>query len=122
MIGTNNILNKNGNYLKISQSPPPPNQVWQGVLDSVSFNETGIKSKLLNLDKPCYIIRVEGKIGATNEGFLYSYNPEKTEQAEIIIAVPPISTQQLGDPNFLNFHGVKYTYATGAMAQGIASE
>ncbi|MFN6560915.1 MAG: PfaD family polyunsaturated fatty acid/polyketide biosynthesis protein [Nostoc sp. ChiSLP01] len=122
MIGTNNTLNKNGNYLKISESPHPHNQIWQGILDFLSFHETGIKSKLLNLDKPCYIIRVDGKIGATNEGRLYPYNQEKTEQAEIIIAVPPISTQQLGDSNFLNFHGVKYAYATGAMAQGIASE
>ncbi|MBX9255857.1 PfaD family polyunsaturated fatty acid/polyketide biosynthesis protein [Desmonostoc muscorum CCALA 125] len=121
MIGTNNILNKSSNYLIFSDNYHH-NQIWQGVLDSVSFNETGIKSKLLNLDKPCYIIRVEGKVGATNEGSLHPYNQEKTEQAEIIIAVPPISTQQLGDPNFLKFHGVKYAYATGAMAQGIASE
>ncbi|MBD2411481.1 2-nitropropane dioxygenase [Nostoc calcicola FACHB-389] len=121
MIGTNNILNKSSNYLIFSDNYHH-NQIWQGVLDSVSFNETGIKSKLLNLDKPCYIIRVEGKIGATNEGYLYPSNQEKTEQAEIIIAVPPISIQQLGDPNFLKLHGVKYAYATGAMAQGIASE
>ncbi|MFN6498150.1 MAG: PfaD family polyunsaturated fatty acid/polyketide biosynthesis protein [Nostoc sp. DedQUE01] len=121
MIGTNNILNKSSNYLRFSDNYYH-HQIWEGVLDSVSFNETGIKSKLLNLDKPCYIIRVEGKIGATNEGYPYSYNHEKAQQAEILIAVPPISTQQLGDPNFLNFHGVKYAYATGAMAQGIASE
>ncbi|RCJ23970.1 2-nitropropane dioxygenase [Nostoc sp. ATCC 43529] len=122
MIGTNNILNKNGNYLKISDIIHQQNQILQVVLDSISFNETGIKSKLLNLDKPCYIIKVEGKIGVTNEGYLSAYNQQKTEQAEIIIAVPPISTQQLGDANFLKFHGVKYAYATGAMAQGIASE
>ncbi|MDF5711072.1 MAG: PfaD family polyunsaturated fatty acid/polyketide biosynthesis protein [Nostoc sp. S4] len=121
MIGTNKILNKNGNYL-IYSDKHYHNQIWQGTLDSISFDEKGIKSKLLNLDKPCYIIRFEGKIGATNEGYLYAYNPEKIEQAEILIAVPPISTQQLGDRNFLNFHGVKYAYATGAMAQGIASE
>jgi len=122
MIGTNNILNKNGNYLKFSDFTHQQHQILQIVLDSISFNETGIKSKLLQLEKPCYIIRIEEKIGATNEASLSAYNQQKTEQAEIIIAVPPISTQQLGDPNFLNFHGVKYAYATGAMAQGIASE
>ncbi|MGF1934229.1 MAG: PfaD family polyunsaturated fatty acid/polyketide biosynthesis protein [Nostoc sp. ChiQUE02] len=122
MVSTNNILNKNGNYLKTSDFSYHQNQVWQGVLDSVSFNEKGIKSKLLNLEKPCYIIRVEGKIGATNEGYLYPYNQQKAEQAEILIAVPPLSIRQLGDPTFLSFHGVKYAYATGAMAQGIASE
>jgi len=122
MISTNNVLNKNGNYLKISEFPHRSHQIWQGTLDSVSFHETGIKSKLLKLDKPCYIIRNEVKIGSTNEGSLYPHNQEKTEQAEIIIAVPPISTQQLGDSSFLKSHGVKYAYATGAMAQGIASE
>ncbi|MEH1965739.1 PfaD family polyunsaturated fatty acid/polyketide biosynthesis protein [Nostoc sp.] len=122
MVSTNNILNKNGNYLKTSDFSYHQNQVWQGALDSVSFNEKGIKSKLLNLEKPCYIIRVEGKIGATNEGYLYPYNQQKAEQAEILIAVPPLSIRQLGDPTFLSFHGVKYAYATGAMAQGIASE
>ncbi|MHC5738252.1 PfaD family polyunsaturated fatty acid/polyketide biosynthesis protein [Nostoc sp.] len=122
MIGANNIVNNNGSYLKIADLSYHQNQVWQGNFDSVSFNEKGIKSKLLDLDKPCYIIKFEGKIGATNEGYLYPYNQEKTGQAEILIAVPPLSTKQLGDPNFLNFHGVKYAYATGAMAQGIASE
>ncbi|QMS89759.1 PfaD family polyunsaturated fatty acid/polyketide biosynthesis protein [Nostoc edaphicum CCNP1411] len=122
MIGANNILNKNGNYLKVSDFSYHQNQAWQGALDSVSFNEKGIKSKLLNLEKPCYIIRVEGKIGATNEGYLYPYNQEKSEHVETLIAVPPLSIRQLGDPTFLSFHGVKYAYATGAMAQGIASE
>ncbi|MBE8998336.1 PfaD family polyunsaturated fatty acid/polyketide biosynthesis protein [Nostoc sp. LEGE 12447] len=122
MIGADNILNNNGNYLKISDYIFHQNQVWQGILDFVSFNEKGIKSKLLNLEKPCYIIRVEGKVGATNEGYPYPCNQEKTGQAEILVSTPPLSTRQLGDPNFINFHGVKYAYATGAMAQGIASE
>ena len=37
------------------------------------------------------------------------------------MATPPIFPQQLGDCNFLSFHGVKCAYATGAMANGIAS-
>ena len=41
---------------------------------------------------------------------------------ELLLSVPPILIQQLGDPSFLSFHNVKYAYATGAMAQGIASE
>ncbi|QKQ74164.1 PfaD family polyunsaturated fatty acid/polyketide biosynthesis protein [Nostoc sp. TCL240-02] len=122
MIGADNMVNNNGSYIKASDFIYHQNQVWQGILDSVSFDEKGIKAKLLTLEKPCYIIRLQGKIGATNEGYLYPYNPEKSGQAEILITVPPLSTQQLGDPNFLSFYGVKYAYATGAMAQGIASE
>jgi trans-AT polyketide synthase, acyltransferase and oxidoreductase domains len=116
------ILKKSANSLKISQFFHNQNQVWQGSLDSISFDEEGIKVKLLNINKPCYIIRFEGQIGVTNEGYLYNSNNGKIGQVEILIAVPPLPIQQLGDPTFLDFHGVKYAYATGAMAHGIASE
>ncbi len=35
---------------------------------------------------------------------------------------PALMPEQLGDPAFLAEHGVRYAYATGAMANGIASE
>ena len=35
---------------------------------------------------------------------------------------PALMPEQLGDPAFLREHGVRYAYATGAMANGIASE
>lgn len=97
------------------------NQIWKGRLDCVSFARADLKDKLLNLDKPCYIVKVGGKIGVTNEGYLCPADNSNTGQVELLTAVPPISTQNLGDPNFLSFHGVKYAYATGAMAGGIAS-
>ncbi|MDM9385363.1 PfaD family polyunsaturated fatty acid/polyketide biosynthesis protein [Chlorogloeopsis sp. ULAP01] len=116
------ILRQNLNDLKFSDIFSHHNQVWQGSLDSVSFDKEGIKTKLLNLDKPCYIIRLEGEIGVTNEGYLYNSNNGQTGKVEMLIAVPPLAIQQLGDPTFLDFYNVKYAYATGAMAQGIASE
>ncbi len=67
-------------------------------------------------------MRVDGKIGVSHDGYLSAADNGKTEQAELLIAVPPISLQRLGDPNFLSFHNVKYAYATGAMAGAIASE
>ncbi|WP_425389079.1 PfaD family polyunsaturated fatty acid/polyketide biosynthesis protein [Cylindrospermum stagnale] len=118
------MLNKQNNYLRFSSSRffGNYNQVWQGYLDTVSFEQEGIKSKLRNLDKPCYIINNKGQIGVTNEGDWGNANNGKTEQMEMLIAVPPLTIQQLGDPTFLDFHGVKYAYFTGAMAHGIASE
>jgi PfaD family protein len=98
------------------------NQVWKGDLDCVAFEPSDIKDKLQNLHKPCYIVRVAGKIGVTNEGYSCSPDNGKTGQVELLIAAPPISTHNLGDPSFLSSHGVKYAYATGAMAGGIASE
>jgi trans-AT polyketide synthase, acyltransferase and oxidoreductase domains len=116
------ILRQNSNKLKFSDIFSHQNQVWQGSLDSVAFDKEGIKNKLLNLNKPCYIIRFEDEIGVSNEGYLSNSNHGQTGKVEMLITVPPLAIQQLGDPTFLDFHNVKYAYATGAMAQGIASE
>ena len=35
--------------------------------------------------------------------------------------LPPLTPEQLGDPQFLRDHGLKYPYMTGAMANGIGS-
>ncbi len=117
----NTIILKNPNNLKFSEFCHKQNQVWEGSLDSVSFDQEGIKTKLLNLEKPCYIIRLDDEIGVTNEGYLYHSNGQ-TGKVEMLLAVPPLAIQQLGDRNFLDFYNVKYAYMTGAMAHGIASE
>lgn len=110
------------NEIKFSGFPNEQNPVWVGSLESVAFDAEAIKDKLLNLDKPCYFVRHEGRIGVTNEGTLADTNNGKTQSVETLTAVPPLLPQQLGEPSFLAFHGVKYAYATGAMANGIASE
>lgn len=115
-----NILNKHNNNLTFSPNLLTPKQTWQGELNSVSFEKMAIKEKFLNLDKPCYIIKIDGQIGITNESY-YGNNSNMTE-AELLTVVPSISPLNLGDPNFLSCHKVKYAYATGAMAGGIASE
>ncbi|RUR74615.1 PfaD family polyunsaturated fatty acid/polyketide biosynthesis protein [Chlorogloeopsis fritschii PCC 9212] len=116
------VLNKQDNGLAFFGSPCNFNQVWKGSLDCISFDSNIIKDKLLALDKPCYIVRVDGRIGISHDGYLSPAENGKTGQAELLMAVPPISLQQLGDPNFLSFHNVKYAYTTGAMAGAIASE
>ncbi|UKP00688.1 PfaD family polyunsaturated fatty acid/polyketide biosynthesis protein [Nostoc sp. UHCC 0870] len=108
--------------MKILKGFDSQKQVWQGSLDTLSFDESGIKLKILNLDKPCYVLRIDGKIGVTNDGTWIHSNHGKTEEIELLIAVPSLTSQQLGDPNFLSFHNVKYAYTAGAMAHGIASE
>ncbi|WP_193198687.1 PfaD family polyunsaturated fatty acid/polyketide biosynthesis protein [Nostoc sp. MG11] len=116
------VLSKHNNGLGFSACSHNQNQVWKGSLESISFEQSAIKEKLMVLDKPCYIVKVAGKIGVTNEGYLSPVDNGTTLQVELLTFVPPIRIQQLGDPNFLSFHGVKYAYVTGAMAGGIASE
>jgi PfaD family protein len=97
-------------------------QVWQGDINKVSFDAKGIKDKLMNLHQPCYILRINKQIGITNEGSLTHTNNGKSVQIEMLMSVPSIAVQKLGDPAFIDAYNVKYAYTTGAMAQGIASE
>ncbi|MBD6617879.1 PfaD family polyunsaturated fatty acid/polyketide biosynthesis protein [Komarekiella sp. 'clone 1'] len=122
MQAVDTVLNKHVNSLGFSAYSYKQNQVWKGSLESISFEQRAIKEKLMVLDKPCYIVKVAGKIGVTNEGYLSLADNGTTSQVELLTYVPPIRIQQLGDPNFISFHGVKYAYVTGAMAGGIASE
>ena len=122
MMNKNVLSHKRGNsLLKTSNFFVSNRQAWHGDINTISFDGNGIRAKLINLAKPCYIIRVEDKIGVTNQGELIHYPNGKTGQ-EMLMSVPPIHIQQLGDPNFIDFHNVKYAYATGSMAHGIASE
>lgn len=118
MVSTNTVPNKR-DRLKFSGTST---QAWYGSLDSVAFDQAGIKAKLLNLDQPCYVVRSNNQIGVTHEGYIYTADNGKSGQAELLTATSPLLIQQLGDPSFLDFHHVKYAYATGAMAHGIASE
>jgi hypothetical protein len=45
-------------------------------------------------------------------------SPVSSENA----VAPVLMPESLGDPEFRREHGVRYAYATGAMANGIASE
>ena len=118
----NHLTNKLPQKLNFYRSMNNNYQRWQGDLNTVSFDAKTIKDKLMNLNLPCYILEKEGEIGISNQGNLsYSANG-KNQDLEMVLSVPAIAFNQLGDPKFLEFYGVKYAYATGAMAQGIASE
>ncbi|MBD2214585.1 PfaD family polyunsaturated fatty acid/polyketide biosynthesis protein [Nostoc linckia FACHB-104] len=98
------------------------NLIWKGSPDCISFDQQGIVVKFLNLDQPCYIVNAGGRIGVTNVGYLCPLDGTVTAPVELLASIPPVKIQQLGDPSFLSFYGVKYAYATGAMAGAIASE
>ena len=81
--------------------------------DSISFDRQGIQQKLLNLHQPCYVSLKNNQIGI-------SHQPCQDIAPQMMVNA--LLPQQLGDRRFLDFHGVKYAYAAGAMAGGIASE
>ncbi|MGJ0607900.1 PfaD family polyunsaturated fatty acid/polyketide biosynthesis protein [Cylindrospermopsis raciborskii] len=124
MLVRENIINldiNRDNYLRVSNlfiNHLINHRPWQGDFNTVAFDAKEIKSKLRLLEKPCYVVRHENKIGITNEESVSG----GSTQLEMLMTVPSLITAQLGDENFLKSYGVKYAYMTGAMAQGIASE
>lgn len=69
---------------------------------------------LLDLDRPCWIVRADGRVGATSDAAIAAHG-------QILAAVPPLPPERLGDSAFRAAHGVRAAYAAGAMANGIAS-
>jgi len=74
---------------------------------------TGLES-LRNLQQPCYVIQQGNAQVINHEG---SQDPSK-----MLAYVPALLPEQLGDPSFKAFYGVKNAYMAGAMANGISSE
>ncbi|AUB44017.1 hypothetical protein COO91_10233 (plasmid) [Nostoc flagelliforme CCNUN1] len=97
------------------------NKAWKGDLNLIAFDEIEIKNRLLNLHQPCYVLRDQGRIGIANQGKFYFPDNNRSGLVETLMVALALPPQQLGDRSFLNFHGVKYAYAAGAMAGGIAS-
>ncbi len=115
-------MHANGNRLQYRGAFPNGNLAWEGALDAVVYEEADVRAKLLDLDRTCYVVRNSDRIGLTWEGCLVPAGDQKNGQIEYMMSVPPIRPEYLGDPDFMAFHGVRYPYYTGSMANGIASE
>ncbi|WP_404790308.1 PfaD family polyunsaturated fatty acid/polyketide biosynthesis protein [Altericista sp. CCNU0014] len=90
---------------------------WTDPAQQIAFDPAGIQAKLMRLELPCHLVEVDGRLGITHDKV---FSPP-ARSVETLASLPPLLPQQLGDPTFQTFHGVKYAYATGAMAGGIAS-
>lgn len=95
---------------------------WSGPADSIAVDGESGTRVLRALHTPCYVVRQGDQIGITNAGSVTGAGNGTAPEADLLAMVPPISLTQLGNPDFCRDHGVKYAYATGAMANGIASE
>ncbi|HVA26481.1 MAG TPA: PfaD family polyunsaturated fatty acid/polyketide biosynthesis protein [Chloroflexota bacterium] len=102
-------------------SAPVPSGRWYGQSADVAFDVAGMQAKLLDLDRPCYVVRREGRIGLASSGEAL---PESSAdgQADLLALVKPLPPRLLGDSSFQDCYRVQLSYATGSMANGIASE
>jgi trans-AT polyketide synthase, acyltransferase and oxidoreductase domains len=89
---------------------------WQGPADSIVFEADKIRDVLLDLDRPCYVVRYDDRLGVTAEGTLARAGQD------VVGLAPALPPGRLGDPSFALTYDVRYAYMAGAMANGIASE
>ncbi|MEU9193115.1 PfaD family polyunsaturated fatty acid/polyketide biosynthesis protein [Streptomyces hundungensis] len=80
---------------------------------SVHFDVAGIHSVLANLERPCYVVAVEGRTGMTDE--------RPGPGVRVVAVAAPVSVRHLGSPGFLDRHGLRSPYMAGSMAAGISS-
>lgn len=96
---------------------------YEGSLESVAFDEEGMRSMLLNAGLPLYVVKIDERIGMAQTGVpAAAAGRGRSATAQLLVNAPPALPEQLGDERFRVTHGVKYAYATGAMANAIASE
>jgi len=92
---------------------------WKGSPRDIVFDLASMREKLSQTDKPCYVMKdFNGRIGISNTGALVS----EGRGLQVLAMVNPMQAKDLGDPTFREDYNLKYTYKTGAMANGIASE
>ncbi|NPV57726.1 MAG: PfaD family polyunsaturated fatty acid/polyketide biosynthesis protein, partial [Anaerolineae bacterium] len=94
---------------------PPGAPRWQGATDRLSFDVSGVRQALLDLDLPVYLVDVDGATAAGHHG-----------QAEpgglpLLAYLPPLPYRRLGDPEFQRVYKTGASYYAGSMANGISS-
>jgi len=86
----------------------------------ISYSDAEICDKLLQLDKTCCIVKNGDSVGVCMKEDLDESSSGKL--CVLLGQALPLKVNQLGDPEFINFYGLKMAYMTGSMANGIASE
>jgi trans-AT polyketide synthase, acyltransferase and oxidoreductase domains len=94
---------------------------WHGPLSSIHFEEEVIRTELLRLNEPVYVVKSEGKVGLTGVGKIGVPGLNGPDSGEVLALLPPLPIEQLGDASFNQCYGTRYAYYAGAMASAIAS-
>lgn len=89
---------------------------WSGNPATIAYDEAGINAHLYNLAQPLYVVNNSGQIGVTHDG-----REDAAGVLPLVGAVAAIDPADLGDPTFRQAYNVRYTLASGAMANSIAS-
>jgi trans-AT polyketide synthase, acyltransferase and oxidoreductase domains len=97
---------------------------WRTSAAPPAFSAKGLTRSVERVREPVHVVRDgrEGRLGAAFGGQVVPA-PQGNGAAEypLLATLPPLYPEWLGDRSFLETHHVRFPYATGAMANGIAS-
>jgi PfaD family protein len=100
---------------------PPPLGHWLPNGTPPADAPDALRAAIGDLRAPLVIVDHNGAPAVARGGFVALGTAATKESKPVLAYLPPLPAARLGDPAFLNEHGVRFAYMTGAMANGIAS-
>jgi trans-AT polyketide synthase/acyltransferase/oxidoreductase domain-containing protein len=98
-----------------------PIGTWEGQESDLKTLPDDILEVLKDLDSRCYILEKDGQIALSRGGVFHPGRESKTG-IPVVGSLRSQSPEYFGNPDFLTFHGLKYPYMAGSMANAISGE
>ena len=100
--------------------------VWTGNGGSPAFTQADLLAVVHPLRSLVHVVQdpASGALGVAQGGQLLPQGmlpPDGAPAWPVLATLPPTYPEWLGDRSFCEIHGVRFPYASGAMANGIAS-
>lgn len=108
---------------RLPSAPPAAASHWRVPAGAAVFDPDGVRTLLAQLDQTCFVVRADDRIGVSPVAYPSHLTPPEpvADDVTVLAGVPPLVPAQLGSAAFRADYGVRYAYAAGAMANGIAS-
>jgi PfaD family protein len=113
-------MTQNATSSGIRYAGSPTGQYWAGDPSLLAADYQGVYARLLDLTQPSTVVQTgDGQMAVASGGVIH---PGPVGGGFPVVGfASPIDPRQFGDSAFREAYGVRYSYASGAMANGIAS-
>jgi trans-AT polyketide synthase/acyltransferase/oxidoreductase domain-containing protein len=103
--------------------PAEPLRFWPTDSQPIAFRGPGLRNLLSQVRDTTYVVAdpASGAVGLATQGVASSDNLGDRSSYDLVGILPPLYPEWLGDRSFLAVHGVRFPYAVGEMATGIAT-
>ena len=98
-----------------------PIGVWEGHDSDIKTDPAQILDCLKDLDSPCYILD-RGDQVALSQGGEFQSGSTSSAKTPVLGFLRSQLPENMGNPDFISFHGLKYPYMAGSMANAISGE